>query len=119
MADVKQLIWGVYAAAAVSGAYLLAITMLAITIGGSSWKPGRYGAAVAWLYLSGGVLTLVLLLLVGLLALTGFEGLFLAFHRISFSNDLWQLNQKHRLPFDDVFRRRSGSTPRCEWPEAL
>ena len=93
MADVKRLIWGVYAAAVVSGAYLLAITMLAITFGGSAWKPGRYGAAVAWLYLSGGVLTLVLLLLVGLLALTGFEGLFLAFHRISFSNNLWQLNQ--------------------------
>jgi integral membrane protein (TIGR01906 family) len=88
MADVKRLIWGVYAAAAVSGAYLLAITF-----GGSAWKPGRYGAAVARLYLSGGVLTLALLLLVGLLALTGFEGLFLAFHRISFSNDLWQLNQ--------------------------
>ena len=93
MADVKRLIWGVYAAAAVSGAYLLAITILAIAFGGSAWKPGRYGAAVARLYLSGGVLTLALLVLVGLLALTGFEGLFLAFHRISFSNDLWQLNQ--------------------------
>ena len=93
MADVKRLIWGVYAAAAISGTYLLAITILAITFGGSAWKPGRYGAAVGWLYLSGGVLTLALLLLVGLLALTGFEGLFLAFHRISFSNDLWQLNQ--------------------------
>ena len=61
--------------------------------GGLAWKPGKYGVKVAWLYLAGGVLTLALLLLVGLLALTGFEGLFLAFHRISFSNDLWQLNQ--------------------------
>ena len=93
MADVKRLVWGVYAAAAISGAYLLAITILAITYGGPTWKPGRHGPAVARLYISGGVLTLVLLLLVGLLAVTGFEGLFLAFHRISFSNDLWQLNQ--------------------------
>ena len=82
-----------YAAAAISGVYLLASTILAITVGGLAWKPGRYGAAFAKLYLAGGVLTLALLVLVGLLALTGFEELFLAFHRISFSNDLWQLNQ--------------------------
>ena len=34
-----------------------------------------------------------LLLVVRLLAFGGFDRLFLTFHQISFSNDLWQLNQ--------------------------
>jgi integral membrane protein (TIGR01906 family) len=32
--------------------------------------------------------------LVGLGALAGFDRLFLAFHEVSFSNDLWQLNPR-------------------------
>ena len=40
----------------------------------------------------GGVVTLGLVLIVGLGALVGFDRLFLAFHLVSFSNDLWQLD---------------------------
>ena len=88
MADVKRLVWGVYAAAAVSGAYLLLVTATGLAL-----RQRQEDAGFARLYLAGGILTLGLLLLVGLLSLTGFESLFLAFHRISFSNDLWQLDQ--------------------------
>jgi integral membrane protein (TIGR01906 family) len=37
-------------------------------------------------------LTIGLVLAVGLLSLVGFDQLFLAFHLVSFSNDLWQLD---------------------------
>ena len=87
MADVKRLVWGVYGVAAVTGGYLLLLTLA-----GLAWKPKRYAPILARLYLLGGTLTLVLLLLLGLLALGGFDRLFLVFHQISFSNDLWQLN---------------------------
>jgi integral membrane protein (TIGR01906 family) len=88
MADVKRLIWWVYGMAAATGGYLLLITLA-----GLAWKPKRHAPILAKLYLSGGVLTLGLLLMVGLLSLGGFDRLFLMFHQISFSNDLWQLNQ--------------------------
>ena len=88
MADVKGLVWGVYGVAAATGGYLLLLT-----VAGLGWKPKRYAPILAKLYLSGGILTLAMLLVVGLLALGGFDRLFLTFHQISFSNDLWQLNQ--------------------------
>ena len=88
MADVKRLIWLVYGVAAATGGYLLLSTLA-----GLAWKPKRHAPVLAKLYLSGGVLTLALLLVFGLLALGGFDRLFLTFHQISFSNDLWQLNQ--------------------------
>ncbi|PKB78324.1 MAG: hypothetical protein BZY88_18990 [SAR202 cluster bacterium Io17-Chloro-G9] len=88
MADVKRLVWGVYGAAAATGGYLLLFTLA-----GLAWEPKRHSPVLARLYLWGGILTLGLLLVVGLLALGGFDRLFLTFHQISFSNDLWQLNQ--------------------------
>ena len=42
----------------------------------------------------GGGVTLGLVALVGLGSLVGFDRLFLAFHLISFSNDLWQLDPR-------------------------
>ena len=88
MADVKRLIWLVYGVAAATGGYLLLMTLA-----GLAWKPQKHAPILAKLYLSGGVLTLGLLVLIGLLSLGGFDRLFLKFHQISFSNDLWQLNQ--------------------------
>ena len=40
----------------------------------------------------GGAATLGLVVVVGLASLVGFDRLFLAFHLVSFSNDLWQLD---------------------------
>ena len=87
MADVKRLVWGVYGVAAATGGYLLLLT-----VAGLAWKPKRHAPILARLYLLGGILTLALLLVVGLLAVAGFDRLFLTFHQISFSNDLWLLN---------------------------
>jgi len=87
MADVKRLIWGVYALGFITGAYLLIFT-----VAGLVWRPRVYAGRLAHYYLQGGILTLALILAVGLFALVGFEALFLLFHQISFRNDLWQLN---------------------------
>ena len=42
----------------------------------------------------GGAVTLALVVVVGLAALVGFDRLFLAFHLISFTNDLWILDPR-------------------------
>ena len=87
MADVKRLIWGVYAVGGTAGVYLLVLTAI-----GLLWRPQLYAARLARYYLRGGILTLTLILAVGLFSLVGFDALFLMFHQISFRNDLWQLN---------------------------
>ncbi len=43
---------------------------------------------------AGGVLTLLLIAIIGLLSLTDFERVFLAFHKMSFDNDLWLLDPR-------------------------
>jgi len=45
----------------------------------------------------GGMLTLALVVFVGLLSLIGFDKLFLAFHIISFDNNLWQLDPRRDM----------------------
>lgn len=87
MADVKRLIWGVYAVGGITGVYLAVLTA-----GGLIWRRRVYAGRLARNYLRGGILTLMLVLAVGLFSLAGFDALFLKFHQISFRNDLWQLN---------------------------
>lgn len=87
MADVKRLIWGVYALGAITGVYLLIFT-----VAGLVWRPRIYAGRVARYYLWGGIITLSFVLVVGLFSVVAFETLFLLFHRISFRNNLWQLN---------------------------
>ena len=43
---------------------------------------------------TGGILTVVLLLLAGLLSLVDFTQAFIAFHEMAFSNDLWMLDPR-------------------------
>jgi hypothetical protein len=77
----------VYGAAAASGVYLTAMAALGL------WRHrGRYLLPLARLGLRGGGLTLALVLAVGIFSLVGFSTLFLLFHRLSFANDLWQLD---------------------------
>ena len=89
MADVKRLVWGVYAVGTATGVFLLLTTAAGLTLLGRRLAPAL---ALAWVL--GGGATLVLLLLVGLLALVGFDRLFLLFHQVSFRNDLWQLDPR-------------------------
>jgi integral membrane protein (TIGR01906 family) len=66
--------------------------ILAVAIGGFAGFGRTFVGPLAWFLLWGGLLTLGLLLLFGLLAIVGFDSLFLKFHQISFSNDLWRLD---------------------------
>ena len=87
MRDVKGLVQGVYRVSEISALFLL----LFIAGGFALWRRAflpTLGRLLRW---SGGA-TLALVLLIGLGSLVGFDRLFLAFHLISFSNDLWQLD---------------------------
>ena len=90
MYDVKQLVKMVYSVQLYS-AILIVIACLMVFIDSSrKWKKTmpRY-------FMKGGWLTFSLVLLVALLALVGFDRLFLYFHLVSFSNDLWILDPRH------------------------
>ena len=89
MKDVKHLIWGTYAVAALAGLYLLTATTAGFTRQGPAFTP-----QLARLLLFGGLATLGIIAAIGGFALVGFDTLFLLFHRISFANDLWQLNPR-------------------------
>ena len=89
MRDVKRLVQGVYAAAAVTGVYLLAYAGV-----GFARRRQRSREELARLLLWGGSLTAALILAVGLFALLGFDTLFTKFHEISFTNDFWQLDSR-------------------------
>ncbi len=89
MRDVKRLVWGVYAVAIVSGAYLAIVTARSLISGRSGalrWLARR----LVW----GGCATVGGIALFGVFAITGFESVFVLFHRISFTNDLWQLDPR-------------------------
>lgn len=89
MRDVKGLVRGVYLFAAISLVFLLVVK-------GAGYYHWRWAFApqMARLGLYGGCLTLALVLAVGLFALVGFDALFLLFHQVSFTNDLWQLDPR-------------------------
>ena len=89
MRDVKVLIQGTYAVAAISALYVLGMAATGYALCGSGFT-GRLARLSIW----GGGLTLGIVAAVGLFALVGFDSLFLLFHQISFSNDLWQLNPR-------------------------
>ncbi len=89
MRDVKALVQKVYLVMKVAGALLVAGI-----IGGVIWYRSSSPDKLALLFQWGGWLTLALVMGVGLLALTGFDALFLRFHQLSFSNDLWQLDPR-------------------------
>ena len=91
MRDVKHLVWMVYGIATVSGVYLLLFTGVGVIA-----RP-KFPREVARLCIWGGGLTIGLVVAIGLFALVGFDTLFLKFHQFSFSNDLWQLNERDYL----------------------
>ena len=89
MRDVKGLVRGVYRASEISG------LLIALIIAAGFAERGRaFAPALARLLAWGGGATLALAGIVGIAAVVGFERLFLAFHLISFSNDLWQLDPR-------------------------
>ena len=89
MRDVKRLIWGVYGVDVAAVVYLLGFVVVGFFV-----HRRRFAPILFRLLLWGSGLTLALVVLVGLLALTGFDSLFLFFHQVSFSNDFWMLNSQ-------------------------
>jgi integral membrane protein (TIGR01906 family) len=89
MRDVKGLVQGVYLLAAISFVFLLVVKGAGYYI----WR-WAFAPQMALLGLYGACLTLALVLSVGLFALVGFDSLFLLFHQVSFTNDLWQLDPR-------------------------
>ena len=89
MKDVKGLVKGVYWVQLASAGLLIAVAAAGFAIYRLRFLPDLTGLASL-----GGFATLGLVVLVGLGSLVGFERLFLAFHFVSFSNDLWQLDPR-------------------------
>ncbi len=89
MRDVKRLVWWVYAAAAASGIYLLAATSWGIVANGRGFL-----GVLAQRVIRGVALMGILVVVVGIFALAGFDTLFLKFHQLAFTNDLWQLDPR-------------------------
>ena len=89
MKDVKALVKGVYRVSEITGLYLLAVIVGGFAIWGRRFMPS-VATLIGW----GGWTTVALLVVVGLAMTVGFDRLFLAFHLISFTNDLWQLDPR-------------------------
>ena len=86
MADVRDLVSGMFVVQIASIAALLALAVVMLV-----WWPPR-ALAAAGLY--GAVLTGGVLAMGGFLALTGFDAAWSQFHVIAFANDFWQLNPR-------------------------
>ena len=87
MRDVKDLVRGVYRVQELTAAYLAAFVAVGLAVRRRDFLPDLAGLLV-----KGGGATLALVVLAGLASLVGFDRLFLAFHLVSFANDLWQLD---------------------------
>ena len=89
MKDVKGLVRLVYGAQWATGLYLVAFAL-------AGWLVYRrtFPRLLARYAAYGGAATVGLVIVVGLASLIGFDRLFLVFHLISFSNDLWQLDPR-------------------------
>lgn len=89
MKDVRVLVRGVYRVSEAAGAFMLVYALASLALAGRQGLP-----RLLRLLRLGGVLTLAIVVGLGLASLIGFERLFLAFHFVSFSNDLWQLDPR-------------------------
>lgn len=87
MADVKQLFLRARRIEEWTGGIILGFAGLGLWLLKRRFPPLLFESTF-----QGSVITIVLLLLAGVGVLIDFEALFLQFHFMSFSNDLWQLN---------------------------
>ena len=90
--DVKRLIWLVYGLAGVSAAYV----SIFISLGFYLYHQ-RFSHTLGHLTLWGSGTTMLLVAMVALGTIVGFDFLFLWFHKISFSNDFWQLDPNRHV----------------------
>jgi len=85
--DVKGLVWLDYKV-------LFGTLVYVLGYGGVCffWRRRQYWRRLAWGVVGGSGLTLVLMLALGLGIIFNFDQLFLRFHLLSFTNELWQLD---------------------------
>lgn len=83
--DVKALFWLCYYVLIGTGTYALAF--IGVTL--FWWRDKRRLATGLF---GGGIFTLALMALLGIIIAINFDAFFVEFHLISFSNDFWQLN---------------------------
>ena len=89
MRDVRRLIWGVYGIGVLSGVYVVGVVFGGLLLFRRALAP-----ALPRMLMGGAALTIGLVILVGLASVIGFEGVFRAFHEISFANDFWMLDPR-------------------------
>ncbi|MSQ22509.1 MAG: DUF1461 domain-containing protein [Dehalococcoidia bacterium] len=87
MRDVKDLVWKVYRVQEGAFVYLFLFVTMGFFILGSN-----FGGRVRRLFITGSILTLLIVGAVAVASVLAFGPLFLLFHFVSFSNDLWQLD---------------------------
>jgi len=87
MADVKELIWGVYSVQWATAIYLVAYVAVGLVLRRRTFLH-RLASLTMW----GSAITVALVVAVGITAWVSFDSLFLLFHRLSFTNTLWQLD---------------------------
>ena len=87
MYDVKKLVHLTYTSGMISGLYIALFSLCGFALSGKKF----YKQLVTY-FAYGGSITLGLVTVIGIASLTGFEDVFYAFHLVSFSNDLWQLD---------------------------
>lgn len=89
MDDVQKLFKLVRNARLAAGAVLLILPLVGLGLFGSAFLP-RLGTLLTF----GGILTVVLLAVAGLLSLVDFSQAFVTFHEMAFSNALWMLDPR-------------------------
>ena len=89
MKDVKSLMKLAYRIQEISGIYIIVFSLVGLLL----WKR-KFLSTLARYSVIGGSLTMSLIVLIALISLVGFSNLFTAFHMVSFSNDLWQLDPR-------------------------
>ena len=94
LADVRDLFRALFTIQAVAIAAVLTLAVVMLV----RW-PVRALAAAA---LSGSLLTVGLIGLAGIVALTGFDAAWNQFHFLAFSNDFWAAEPRYRSPDPDV-----------------
>ncbi|MGE3267882.1 MAG: TIGR01906 family membrane protein [Chloroflexota bacterium] len=89
MEDVRRLFGLAKQARMVAAGVLLILPLLGLALGGSAFLP-RLGTLLVF----GGIATVTILGLAGLLSLVDFTEAWIKFHEIAFTNDLWMLDPR-------------------------
>lgn len=89
LVDVRALFQLTFRVQEAALAYLILYIVVALVL-----RVDNLRRRIAWNLLGGGALTLLILAGLGLAAASDFSDLFLQFHLVSFSNDLWMLDPR-------------------------